>query len=99
MMIVNKRKPGVFLYEIKHSGKQAKEQGRHLSSKEFLAHVEERFGRVKERAVIYMGHSDETDGIRYINAEEYLARLCSSHRKEKHCLQEESRMGSFIEGI
>lgn len=60
------------IYEIKYSNKTAKEQYRHLQDKEKCERTENFFGRITEKAVIYRGVSDTVDGIKYINAEEYL---------------------------
>ena len=65
------------IYEIKHSNKRAKEQYRHLVSKKLCEQFEHRYGEIVERVVLYRGESTavNTDGVRYINVEEYLRGL------------------------
>ena len=61
------------LFEIKHSGEIAEQQFRHLADKEKLRLVQERFGDVMERTVLYRGPDADIDGgIRYRNVNSFL---------------------------
>ena len=61
------------LFEIKHSGEIAEQQFRHLADKEMLGLVQERFGDVVERTVLYRGaDTDIGGGIRYRNVNAFL---------------------------
>ena len=61
------------LFEIKHSGGIAEQQFRHLADREKLRLVQERFGDVMERTVLYRGPDADIDGgIRYRNVNAFL---------------------------
>lgn len=61
------------LFEIKHSKEINSKQQRHLLNEEKLAKVKSYFGEVGSLNVIFRGPSTILDnGIRYINAEEFL---------------------------
>lgn len=63
------------IYEIKHSAEIAPEQTRHLRDADKCNATAFRFGTITGKYVIYRGKSTEVDGIRYVNAEEYLLGL------------------------
>ena len=63
------------IYEIKHSAEIASEQTRHLRDADKCNATAFRFGTITGKYVIYRGKSTEVDGIRYVNAEEYLLGL------------------------
>ena len=63
------------LYEIKHSTEMAQYQYRHLVDPTKLEQTEKQYGEICERAVIYNGESSNLDGIKYLNAEEYLLHM------------------------
>ncbi|MBP5231382.1 MAG: AAA family ATPase [Clostridia bacterium] len=63
------------LYEIKHSQTHVPEQYRHLIDEKKCAAAEHRFGRISCKYVIYRGAPAESDGIHYLNVEEYLKGL------------------------
>ena len=61
------------LFEVKHSGEMAAPQFRHLADPKKLRHVQDRFGDVVERTVLYRGENVDLDGgIRYRNVNAYL---------------------------
>ena len=63
------------IYEIKHSRETAPEQYRHLTDAQNCLLTERAFGKITGKYVIYRGETTEKDGIRYLNAEEYLKAL------------------------
>lgn len=60
------------IYEIKHGTKIVQEQARHLIDPEKCAMTEHRYGPIKKKTVLYRGATQDVDGIRYVNVEEYL---------------------------
>jgi len=60
------------IYEIKHSAEIVPEQGRHLIDAEKCSMTEHRYGPIKKKTVLYRGATQDVDGIRYVNVEEYL---------------------------
>lgn len=63
------------IYEIKLSREVVPEQYRHLINAEKCAETEHRFGKITGKYVIYRGEPTESNGIRYLNVEEYLKSL------------------------
>ena len=63
------------LYEIKHSTEMAQYQYRHLVDPIKLEQTEKQYGEICERAVIYNGDDNIMNGIKYLNAEEYLLHM------------------------
>ena len=63
------------IFEIKYSEKVVPEQYRHLVNSEKCAKTEHRFGKITNKAVIYRGEKTVSDGIGYLNVEEYLKSL------------------------
>lgn len=63
------------IFEIKHSTERAPQQCRHLLDAEKCAMTEHRYGPIRGRYVLYRGESGEENGVRYLNAEEYLRSL------------------------
>ena len=60
------------IFEIKHSAEIVPEQARHLIDPEKCAMTEHRYGPIKRKTVLYRGTTQDVDGIRYVNVEEYL---------------------------
>ena len=60
------------IYEIKHSTEIVPEQARHLIDPEKCAMTEHRYGPITGKTVLYRGKTQDVDGIRYVNVEEYL---------------------------
>ena len=60
------------IYEIKHSTEIVPEQARHLRDPEKCAMTEHRYGPIKKKTVLYRGATQDVDGVRYVNVEEYL---------------------------
>lgn len=76
MVVYDKRKDHCAVFEVKHSGKTALEQRRHLINKENLLLTEKRFGEVLRRCVLYQGQPLVTaEGVEYANVGSYLEGL------------------------
>ncbi len=63
------------IFEIKRSREVVPEQYVHLSNAEKCAETEHRFGRITGKYVIYRGEATQSDGIQYLNVEDYLKSL------------------------
>lgn len=77
MVVFDPEKANCSIYEIKHSTKAVPEQYKHLADETKCGETEFRFGNITGKYVIYRGESHETNGIRYVNVEEYLRNLVS----------------------
>lgn len=60
------------IYEIKYSREVIPNQYRHLVNEEKCAATEHRFGTITGRYVIYRGEAASSDGVQYLNVEQYL---------------------------
>ena len=63
------------IYEIKRSREVVPAQYQHLINAEKCAETEHRFGTITGKYVIYRGEPTESEGIRYLNIEDYLKSL------------------------
>ena len=63
------------IYEIKYSQEVVSQQYQHLIHPEKCADTEHRFGTITGRYVIYRGEPTESEGIQYLNVEQYLKSL------------------------
>lgn len=70
------------IYEIKYSTKIVPQQYKHLLNEEKCASTEHRFGSIIGKYVIYRGETAASEGIRYLNAEEYLKSLYTGTTKK-----------------
>lgn len=77
MVVFDPEKANCSIYEIKHSTKAVPEQYKHLADETKCEETEFRFGNITGKYVIYRGESHETNGIQYVNVEEYLRNLVS----------------------
>ncbi len=75
MVVFDPEKACCSIYEIKHSTEAVEEQYKHLVDPEKCQQTEFRFGTIIGKYVIYRGQSQEINGIRYLNVEEYLKNL------------------------
>ena len=67
------------LFEVKHSGEIAAPQFRHLADVGKLRLVQDRFGEVVERTVLYRGEDVDLDGgIHYRNVNAYLKSIANN---------------------
>ena len=60
------------IFEIKHSAERVPEQYRQLLDGEKCKATEHRYGTITGKYVIYRGETIDTDGIRYLDVEDYL---------------------------
>lgn len=63
------------IYEIKYSKEVVPAQYRHLMNKDKCAETEHRFGEITGKYVIYRGEATASEGVKYLNVEEYLKSL------------------------
>jgi hypothetical protein len=75
MVVLDKENELVDLFDIKCAEKPDEKEISHLTKDLFMDYVEENFGRIRNRCVIYNGATDIFRGILYINAEAYLKEI------------------------
>ena len=76
MVIYDEKENSCEIFEIKHSGKQAPEQYRHLVDEDKCRQTERRFGSIQGRFVLYRGEGTQLEnGVTYWNVEDYLKSL------------------------
>ncbi len=72
LIIFDKQKKEIFLFEIKHSAENTPEQTQHLENKEFLNKIKDSFGKIAGRYVLYNGNNDFSTEIPRISAVDFL---------------------------
>ena len=77
MIIVNEKIDEVYLFEVKNSTHFIENHERHLVDEDFMNYIEENFGHVKGKYVIYNGENkvNEKTGVKHINAEYYFKEI------------------------
>lgn len=75
LIIMNKPKKEVYLFEIKHSKEKDDEQEKHLENQEFMNYIENNFGKIVGKAILYNGKNDFTRKTPRINAAKFLKEL------------------------
>lgn len=75
MVVFDKDSLTCKIYEIKHGKEIAPEQYRHLIDESNCEKTEHSFGKITGRYVIYRGETAESEGVNYLNVEEYLKML------------------------
>ena len=76
MIVYDKEKHTCKIYEIKHSDKRVKQQARYLLDEEKCKLVENKFGKIISKHVLYRGEDNKTDfGIEYLNVSNFLRKL------------------------
>ncbi len=75
MLVHDKENLTCQIFEIKHSQRMVPDQVRHLINERYCALTERYFGKITGKSVIYRGADAVSEGIRYLNAEEYLKSL------------------------
>lgn len=92
MIIIDKKLKEVYLFEIKHSKENVPEQSHHLEDSEFLDYIEENYGTVVEKAVLYNGETDLSDLVPRISAQDFLLSTYNDVREigdsEKYSLKD-----------
>lgn len=78
MVIYNKKNHTCRIYEIKHSTKIVDRQIRHLIDDEKCKIIENRFGEISGKYVLYRGENKNVDSVQYMNVEQFLCKL--NHR-------------------
>lgn len=63
------------IYEIKHSTEAVPNQYRHLIDEKKCELTEHRYGPITGKYVLYRGNNMDTNGIHYLNVEEYLRNI------------------------
>ena len=75
MVVFDPEAASCSIYEVKHSTEAVEAQYRHLVDEEKCKTTEFRYGLITGKYVIYRGKTQDTNGIHYLNVEEYLKGL------------------------
>lgn len=75
MVIYDKASRNCRIYEIKHSTEVNEKQTIHLRDAEKCQIIENRFGPISGKFVLYRGKDTLTEGVQYLNVENYLCGL------------------------
>ncbi|MBR3864505.1 MAG: ATP-binding protein, partial [Clostridia bacterium] len=75
MVIYNKSTNTCSIYEIKHSNKVVIEQAKHMLNEEKCNLLENKFGKITGKYVLYRGKEEKLDEVNYINVEQFLYKL------------------------
>ena len=75
MVIYDKTSQNCRIYEIKHSAKVNEKQTIHLRDAEKCQIVENRFGPISGKFVLYRGKDKFAEGVQYLNVENFLCGL------------------------
>ena len=75
MVIYDKFAHTCRIYEVKHSTEIVEQQARYLQDPERLAIIEEKYGPITGKYVLYRGANAAIGDIQYLNVEEYLCSL------------------------
>ena len=81
MIVADQENDEAYLFEIKYSSKSTEEQTRHLRNPNLVRYVNENFGQVKGRAVLYNGPDETREEIPYLNAADFLEDVYAMQRK------------------
>ena len=75
MVIYDKTSQNCRIYEIKHSTETNEKQTLHLRDAEKCQIIENRFGPISGKFVLYRGKDTLAEGVQYLNVENYLCGL------------------------
>ena len=75
MVIYDKTSQNCRIYEIKHSAKVNEKQTLHLHDVEKCQIIENRFGPISGKFVLYRGKDTFAEGVQYLNVENFLCGL------------------------
>ena len=71
MIVFDKRNNLSYLFEVKYNKEQHEDSIKHLDNIQFIEYVNDNFGTVAGRYVIYNGPNSSINGINYINSSDY----------------------------
>lgn len=86
LIILNKQTKDVFLFEIKHSSKIDDRQTKHLESEQFISYIQDNFGPVKERIVLYNGVTNRNERLKRINIADFLTHMYKNYRNPEYSI-------------
>ena len=75
MVIYDKSSQNCRIYEIKHSTETNEKQTIHLRDAEKCQIIENRFGPISGKFVLYRGKDTFAEGVQYLNVENFLCGL------------------------
>lgn len=75
MVVHDPKKLTCEIFEIKRSDQVVPEQYHHLTDSKKCEATEHRFGKIINKCVIYRGKNTESQGIQYLNVENYLKNI------------------------
>ncbi|MCF0115979.1 MAG: ATP-binding protein [Erysipelotrichaceae bacterium] len=75
MVVHNPKEMTCEIYEIKHSKEVVPAQYHHLVNEEKCVACEHRYGTITGRYVIYRGEDTQSEGVQYLNVEDYLKNI------------------------
>lgn len=79
LAIVDKQTKDTYLFEVKYSKEKIENQAKNLVNENFCDYIEDRFGEIKGRYVIYNGTNDSIQSpfgeIKYLPAEQFLTNV------------------------
>lgn len=83
MIITDRNKNECFLFEIKHSKENVPEQSVHLENEKLCEYIENNFGEIKGKAVLYNGPTDRQTDVPRISTKHFLNSVYYETKKEK----------------
>lgn len=86
LIIMDKQKKEVFLFEIKHSSELHENQSKHLESDSFIEYIKNNFGTVKDKAVLYTGKTNISLKTKRLNLSEFLIHLYKHYREKNYSI-------------
>lgn len=86
VIVFDKKKKEAYLYEVKHSVENVEQQSQHIENPEFLRYIEDNFGVVKGRAVLYNGKVDGSSMVPRLPAGDFLLQVYKDIRLEDFSL-------------
>ena len=75
MVVFDSRTLSCEIYEIKYSTEVVRDQYKHLIDQEKIDLTEFKFGKIRNKYIIYRGKPTIIENIKYLNIEEYLKSL------------------------
>lgn len=84
ILIYDKEKRESYLFEVKHSEKYADEQSRHIENEKFLSFIEQNFGTIRGRAVLYNGDNNTTGIVPRIPANKFLTHMYEHYKNKDY---------------